>query len=331
MLTPQIPGIVVKIYAEDTTLVEEGQVLIELDPTDQKLIFEKSVNALAQTVRDVSQMFASVYQLAADLDAAKAEAVKAEIYFTDRDALKATGAISVEDYITAELNFFAAKANMASLEFALMKAITAVQGTTVSTHPLVKGAADEVKTQWVALERCKIRAPQTGIIAERMVQVGESVAPDTPLLAVVPLEQMWVEANYKEVQLEGVRLGQPVVMRSDLYGGDCLYRGEVVGIAAGTGAAFSLLPPQNATGNWIKIVQRVPVRVKLNPEQLKAYPLRIGLSMEAKVDIHNQQASRVPLVPCQGPLYETRVFQSQEKGAEALVAQIIEENMFYEE
>ncbi len=328
-LTPQIPGIVVKVNIDEMELVEEGQILVELDRTDAILLLEKNAHTLAQTVRDVVQMFETTYEIAADLETARAELYKAQVYYLDREALKETGAVSMEDYITAELNFYAAKSNFESIEFALIKAITAVKGTTIDTHPLVLRAADELKTSWVALERCNIRAPQKGIVAQRMVQVGESVAPDTPLLAVVPLDQMWVEANFKETQLKKVRLGQSVKVVSDIYKGDCIYQGEVIGIDAGSGAAFSVLPPQNATGNWIKIVQRIPVRVRLDPLQILEYPLRIGLSMTAKVDLKNQEGSRVPEASGVGPLYQTTVFQDQEKGAEALIQKIIEENTIF--
>lgn len=329
-LTSQIPGIVTQINTDFTKLVEEGQILIELDPTDNKLNFAKSLSVLAQTIRDVSQMFETTYQLAADLEGARADLFKAEIYYIDRQSLKDTGAISLEDYITAEINFFSARARFESLEFALMKAITAVKGTTVKTHPLVQKAVEDVKTEWVALERCKIRAPATGIVAQRNVQVGSSVSPEDPLLAIVPMDQIWVNGNFKEVQLEKIRLGQPVELVSDTYGKSHVYKGEVIGIEAGTGAAFSVLPPQNATGNWIKIVQRVPVRIKLNQEDLIDYPLRIGLTMNVAIDIRDQSGPRVPTISEMKRSYGTDVFQDQEMGVQAVIDKIIAENLPFE-
>lgn len=329
-LTPQIPGIVTNIHFDDTELVEEGQVLIELDTTDREIALGLAEAKLADTVRNVVQKFQQVYLLAAQLESAKGELIKTQIFYMDRDALKDTGAISIEDYVAAEMNFVTAKGQFESIEFALMKAISEVKGTTVQTHPLVREAAEAVRDAWVSLERCKIRAPVTGLIAQRHIQVGTSVDPSTALLAIVPLSEIWVNANFKEVHLEKIRIGQPVKVTSDVYGGDVVYRGEVVGLAGGTGAVFSAIPPQNATGNWIKIVQRLPVRVKLHPKELKQYPLRLGLSMHANVDVRDQTGPRVPSVRKDKKLYATTVFEDQEKGADIRIKGIISENIFFE-
>jgi membrane fusion protein (multidrug efflux system) len=187
-------------------------------------------------------------------------------------------------------------------------------------------AVEEVKKTWVDLKRCTILAPAHGQVARRAAQVGEAVNPENPLMVIVPFDQMWVEANFKEVQLKKMRLGQSVTMKSDTYGHDQIYHGKIIGISAGTGSVFSVLPPQNATGNWIKIVQRLPVRVCLNPEEIKRYPLRLGLSMDVKVDLHDQFGKMVPDPIAEKPIYETDIFTGQLEDSDQIVKEIIEAN-----
>ena len=330
MLTPQIPGIVTAVNINETELVEEGQVLIRLDETDRQIDLDSAINHLGDTVRQVTKMFENVYSLAAQFEVRQAELFSAEVDYVDRKSVVAEGAVSDEDYIHSESNFYAAKASVEVVKFQLMQAISLVQKTTIVTHPLVEKAKERVKQTWVNLQRCTIKAPVAGVVALRTVQVGESVMVTTPLLAIVPLDQMWVNANFKEDDLSGIRIGQPVNMTADTYGGQIVYKGEVIGIAAGSGAVFSPLPPQNATGNWIKIVQRIPVRVSINSEQLRRFPLRLGLSMDVHVDIRDKEGRRVPHKSVEKPLYVTDVFINQIDGSEQLIEEILEKNMTFD-
>ncbi len=325
-ITPQVAGIVTAINVDNTDYVEEGQVLIRLDRTDQKLAFEASKNDLADTVRSVVQMFIRVEELEADLEQKDADLYKAQKDYENRVNLVDIGGVSREEFEHVEADFVAAQANRKEAYHALQSAYAEVQNTTVSTHPLVLGAADRVKEAYVNLRRCDILAPVTGYVAQRKVQLGEWVNLAEPLMAVIPLDELWVDANFKETKLSHMRIGQSVKLTADMYGGSVVFHGKVVGMNPGTGSVFSALPPQNATGNWIKIVQRVPVRVSLDAEQLKKFPLWLGLSMEVTVDIHDTSGERLAEVPRTSPLYKTPIYKRQEKGAKRIVERVIREN-----
>ena len=201
-----------------------------------------------------------------------------------------------------------------------------IDHTTVENHPEVRLAAARLRDDYVALQRTTIPAPVTGYVDKRSVQLGQRVQPGTALMAIVPLDQVWVDANFKESQLRHIRIGQPVRLTSDVYGGDVVYRGRVLGLGAGTGSAFALLPPQNATGNWIKVVQRVPVRIALDAGQLARHPLRISLSMEVTVDTHDRSGAALRDDAQSQDAYATSVYQDEAKGAQALIERIIGEN-----
>lgn len=327
IVTPQVSGIVTRITADDTDFVEEGRLLIQLDPTDAIIACEKRKDELAAAVRSIVQKFEKVHELEAERDAKKADLIRAEQDFQHREGLIGSGGVSIEDYEHAIASLSVAIAQLALVDHKLKAALAEVEGTSIEDHPLVNTSKDNLRAAWVALQRCKIAAPATGIIAQRRAQVGEWVDPNDPLLAIVPLDQMWVNANYKEVQLKHLRIGQPVEVVSDTYGGSVVYHGKVLGIAGGTGAVFSILPPQNATGNWIKIVQRVPVRVSLNSEELKQYPLRLGLSVEVTTDTHDREGSRIPKIKPVAAIYETDIFEMQEIGAERLIREILDANI----
>ena len=237
------------------------------------------------------------------------------------------GAVSREEFEHIEAALKTARASAKETYHSLQSAYAQVQGTTVETHPIVKQMIEQVKDAWVNLKRCDILSPVTGYIAQRKAQLGEWVTLSEPLLAVIPLNELWVDANYKETQLTDVRIGQKVKVRSDLYGGNVIYEGKVVGINPGTGSVFSALPPQNATGNWIKIVQRVPVRISLDPVQLKKHPLWLGLSMDTTIDIHNTAGEMLSETSRRKPLYQTEVYQEQEEGVDPVISEIIEKNM----
>ena len=327
IVTPQVPGIVTSLTALSTDFVLKGRVLVELDKTDARICLDKSIAELAAAVRQVQQMFENVNTLYATITKQKALFTRAAQDYERRLSLIDQSAVSVEDLEHTSAELQATYADLRSTEHAFVAALAQVENTTLYDHPLIEKAKNAVRHAYVFLQRCTITAPATGIVAQRSVQVGEHVDKGAPLLAIIPLDQMWITANFKEVQLSKMRIGQSAHVTSDIYGSKAIFNGTVVGIAAGTGAVFSVLPAQNATGNWIKIVQRVPVKIAISEEMLSKYPLRLGLSTEVTVDLHE---SNLPIIPKENPpgaIYTTDVFAEQEEGAEILIAKIIEENI----
>jgi membrane fusion protein, multidrug efflux system len=327
VLTPQIPGIVIAFSAMDADYVPEGRVLVELDKTDATIALDKAIADLGSAVRNVMQMFEQARQYEAMIAMKKAEFIKAAQDYEHRKNLIDEGGVSREDFEHSEAALQASFADLIATEHQYIAAVAQVENTTIVTHPMVEQAKNEVRDTFVTYQRCTIKAPVSGLVAQRTVQVGERVDAGQALMAIVPLDQMWVSANFKEVQLTKMRVGQPAVVDSDIYGGRVKFQGKVAGIGGGTGSVFSVLPPQNATGNWIKIVQRIPVRIILDQNQIKQFPLRLGLSMEVTVDISDTEK---PFVPCERPegaLYRTNVFASQEDGAEELIDEVIEANL----
>lgn len=326
-ITPLRPGFITAIHSDDTFLVKQGQLLIELDRTDALIALEQRKEELAQAVRKICQSFHQVFTYEADIEIKKAELIKAGQDFEHRYNVLDAGGVSLEDY---EHAVAALRASYYALRFAeslYEEALAYVQGTSIRSHPSVQAAAEAVREAWVQLYRCKIYAPVEGLTAQRKIQVGMWVNAGQPLFSVIPLNQIWVNANFKETQLRKMRIGQKVKLTSDLYGDGVVFHGVVVGLPGGAGNAFSLLPPQNLSGNWIKIVQRLPVRVCLDPEELKAHPLRIGLSMEAVVDLHDQQGLLVPTSNVGSPTYSTSIFEKEETGDHEVVDLIIFENL----
>ncbi|MBS0621143.1 MAG: efflux RND transporter periplasmic adaptor subunit [Verrucomicrobia bacterium] len=327
IVMPQVPGIVTSLSALSTDYVVKGRVLVELDRTDAKIALDRSIAELGDAVRQVVGLFEQVERLSAETAGRKAEFVKSAQDYDHRKKLIEEGGVSLEEFehATAALEF--AFSSLIATEHAWISALAQVEGTTIETHPLVEKGKNGVRSAFVALERCTIEAPVTGIVAQRTVQVGEHVRPGQPLLSIVPLEEMWVDANYKENQLTHMRIGQKAVIHSDIYGREVQFTGTLVGIGGGTGSVFSILPPQNATGNWIKIVQRIPVKFELDPHQLKEFPLRLGLSMEVTVDIREKELPMIPQEKPAEPIYKTDVFAQQEEGAEPLIAEVIATNL----
>lgn len=326
VITPQISGFITFVTVEDTELVEEGHILVQLDTIDQTVNLEKAKSELADTVRNVAQLFENVGKLKANVEMRKSEVAKTGQDYEHRKKLIDSGAISVEDFQHAEAFFIEAFASLLAAQHELSAAEALVEGTTIPTHPLVEKAKAATKEAFVNLQRCTIRSPVKGLVANKQAQVGEAIAPNSPLMTIVPLDQIWIDANYKEVQLKKVRIGQPATMTADIYGSDVVYRGKVIGISAATGSVLSVLPPQNATGNWIKIVQRLPVRIQLDPEQIKDHPLRLGLSMYVKVDVSDTKGELIPALSSSQPLFKTNIFEGQELGADELINKIIADN-----
>ncbi|MCB1108474.1 MAG: HlyD family efflux transporter periplasmic adaptor subunit [Chlamydiia bacterium] len=327
-LTTQVPGIVKSINTDNTYFVQKNQVLIELDPTDYELQLRKTAADLGQAVRHVATLFDDVGEKRAEMERAQAELIKAQQDYDHRAGVIGIGGVSLEDFEHSQAELRSARAEASRAQCAYEAAVARVDNTTLYTHPEVIAAQEKMKEAYVNLRRTKIVAPTDGIVDKRSIQIGEWVNPNDPLLAVVPIDQMWVEANYKEIHLKRIRIGQPVKMHADIYGDEVLFNGKVVGLGMGTGAAFSILPPQNATGNWIKIVQRLPVRISFEPEQLRRYPLRIGLSMDVTVDTKNERGGVIP--PPQNvlePMYYTDVYSHQEDGVQEWVDAIMRQNV----
>ena len=338
-VTPQVGGTVIAIHAEDTDFVKAGQPLAELDPADAKLALVQAESALGSAVRQVRTLYANNATLSAQIAARQADVVKAQAElsrasddYARRRSLADKGAVSREDLRHAQVQaetgksaVAAAQAGVTAAREQLASNRTMTEGTSVEQHPLVQAAAARVREAWLALKRTTLPAPVDGYVARRTVQLGQRVAPGTPLLSLIPLGQVWVDANFKEGQLANIRIGQPVKATADVYGSKVEYDGKVAGLSAGTGSAFALLPAQNATGNWIKVVQRVPVRIELDPKQLKEHPLRIGLSMEVTADVHDKNG-RVLSSGAAAPASQTQVYGSQDDGAERAVRRVIAAN-----
>ena len=287
-ITAEIPGSVRAVHARETETVAAGQTLLELDPSDARVAMDAAVADLASTVRQVRGSFAQADRLRAQVAVREVELERARQDLARRASIAGGGAVSAEEVAHARESVQGLEAALRASREDLNVALAQTEGTTPEQHPLVRRAAARVRDAALALQRTRIVSPVRGVVGRKGVQIGQRVAPGTPLMGIVPLEDVWVDANFKEVQLENMRIGQPVELEADLYGSSVTFKGHVLGISPGTGAAFALLPPQNASGNWIKIVQRVPVRIALDPEQVRAHPLRVGLSMRAVVDLHDR-------------------------------------------
>ncbi|MFZ6847403.1 efflux RND transporter periplasmic adaptor subunit [Undibacterium sp. RuRC25W] len=328
-VTPQVAGTVVAIHADDTDLVQAGKPLIDLDKTDAKVTLDQAEAQLAQTVREVKVLFANNASLQANIDLRNTDVDRAKSDLARRQQLLSTGAISSEELEHARSTLKTAEAALIAAREQLASNHALTENTNVTQHPNVLRAASKLREAMLTYSRTNLPAPLTGYIAKRAVQVGQRIAPGTPLLSIVPLNSLWVDANFKEVQLAHMRIGQDVVLHSDLYGSDVEFHGKVLGMSAGTGSAFALLPAQNASGNWIKVVQRVPVRISLDPKELSEHPLRIGVSMQVQVNISQQQGAPIAATPKVGdtPVYQTTVFEQAAKDADQRIAQIINANL----
>ena len=340
-ITPQISGTVMSIMADDTDFVKAGQPLVQLDPADAKVALDQSEAALAQAVRQVRTLYANNGSLAAqvtlrqsDIARAQSDIARAQDDLQRRQALSGNGAVSKEELNHSETALANAKSALAAAQAGVVTAReqllsnqSLTDGTSVAEHPSVLSAAAKVREAYLATQRVAMPAPVDGYVAKRTVQLGQRVAAGTPMMSIVPLSQVWVDANFKEVQLRNIRLGQPVKLTADLYGKKIEYTGKVAGLGVGTGAAFALLPAQNATGNWIKVVQRVPVRITLDSEQLKASPLRVGLSMNVEIDVSAKDGKMLADAPRASALSQTQVYSSEDNGSDAVVQRIIAANL----
>ncbi len=336
-ITPQVGGTVISIGADDTDYVKPGQVLVQLDPADALVALSQAESQLAQTVRQTRTLYANnaplMAQVAAkqaDLSRLQAEAARTADDVERRRPLLATGAVGQEEFHHAQAQAKAAKDAVTAAQAAvrasqaqLDAAEATTKGSNSSDYPTVLAAAAKVREAYLTLERTRLISPVEGYVAKRGVQLGQRVAAGAPLMTVVGLHNLWVDANFKESQLADLRIGQKTELLADVYGDKVVYHGTIVGLGAGTGAAFSLLPAQNATGNWIKVVQRVPVRISLDPADLAKNPLRVGLSMEVKTDIRDQNGSSLSTTQRQAPVAQTALYDASMPAAEERIAQII--------
>jgi len=326
-ISAQVPGTVVAILADDTERVEAGQVLVKLDDTDAQVRLEQARSALAQAVRGVRQQTSSATGADAQVAAARLDLKKVETDLQRHLPLLAAHAESPEIVQHLRDGVAQARAALAAAEAQAQAAHAAIEGTDVADNPAVMQARANFRAAWVAAQRNAIYAPVSGYVAQRSVQLGNSVQPGQQLMTVVPLHDLWVEANFKESQLRHLRIGQDATIESDLYGNDAAFHGKVVGLGAGTGSAFSLLPAQNATGNWIKVVQRVPVRISLDNAELDKHPLRVGLSTAVTVDITDDGGRVLPASPAQRPVAQTTVYERMASQADAQAEQVIRANL----
>jgi membrane fusion protein (multidrug efflux system) len=327
-VTPQLPGTVVTIGADDGDLVHAGDVLVKLDASNTEVALAMAKANLANTVRKVRGLYSNVNGAQADVAARQVAVDKARADYNRRRDLAKSGAISAEELAHAQDALTAAESGLITSQQQYQTSKVLVDDTVVASHPDVQTAAANLRSAYLDNLRTTIVAPVDGYVAKRSVQLGQRIAPGLALMAVVPLHQVWIDANFKETQLTHMRIGQPVNIRSDVYGSAVTYKGKIESLGVGTGSAFALLPAQNATGNWIKIVQRIPVRIVFDdPKQLDQHPLRIGLSTDVEVGLHDQNG---PMLAQQAPIqpaFSTDVYEKQLAQADGMIAQIIHANM----
>jgi len=322
----QVSGSVTKVWADNTDFVQKGDVLVTLDPTDAQQAFEKAQTELASSVRQTRQLMINSKQLQASINVQKTALAQAQTDFNRRVPLGNANLIGREELQHARDAVASAQAQLdvSVQQYNANQAM--VLDTTLDQQPAVKQAATEVRNAWLALQRTKIVSPMTGYVSRRSVQPGAQISSSTPLMAVVPATNLWVDANFKETQLAHMRIGQSATVVSDIYGDEVKYTGKVVGLDMGTGSAFSLLPAQNATGNWIKVVQRLPVRIELDEKQLADHPLRIGLSTLVTVDTANRDGQMLANQARSNPAYESNAREISLEPVNKLIDEIVKAN-----
>ncbi|KHS79159.1 MULTISPECIES: multidrug efflux MFS transporter periplasmic adaptor subunit EmrA [Pectobacterium] len=301
----QVSGSVTHVNVDNTDFVKQGQVLVELDPTDAQQAFERAKTGLANSVRQTHQLIINSKQYQANIELRQTELNKAQSDLSRREALGSANAIGREEVQHARDAVATAKAalEVARQQYQANQAM--ILDTPLEKQPVIQQASVEMRDAWLALQRTKIVSPIDGYVSRRSVQIGARISSTSALMAVVPANHLWVDANFKETQLANMRIGQPATVIADIYGDDVVYQGKVVGLDMGTGSAFSLLPAQNATGNWIKVVQRLPVRIEIDPKQVAEHPLRIGLSALVNVDTANTEGSALAETSRTTPAYQS--------------------------
>lgn len=327
MLTSQVTGNVQEIRADETQLVNAGAEVIKLDAVDADVTLRQAQARLGAIVLQLREKYANAVQYEAVLQQRKLSLKKAEDDLARRTPLGDDHTLSAEEVTHAKQAVDDAKAALNVAVEQVKTAQAALGGTTLAQHPAVLAAKEDFVQAWLAARRNAILAPVSGYVAKRSVQVGAHVSPGMALLSIVPLDQLWVDANFKESELQNIRIGQPVTVEADIYGGKVTYHGNVVGLSAGTGSAFSLLPAQNASGNWIKVVQRLPVRIALDSKELAEHPLRVGLSATVTVDTHRRDGAVLGAAMPSVPVYATQslgqLVQDADKMADTVIAKNI--------
>jgi membrane fusion protein (multidrug efflux system) len=323
-VTSREPATVMTLHADNTQTVHRGQLLIEMDPAAAQVNMQAAEANLARAVRQVQGQFSAADSYRAQVHQAQIALSRARDDYRRR-AMAGRGAVSGEELAHAKDAVTAAQASLNVARGGLEQTLSSIRGTDIARNPDVLAAEARLRSAALVLGHMRIVAPVDGGIAQRTVQVGQQVSAGQPLMAVVPLNNVWVDANFKEVQLADLRIGQPVAVTTDIYGGGVTYRGHIEGLGAGSGSAFALLPPQNASGNWIKVVQRVPVRVSLDPEDLAKHPLRIGLSVTVEADVHDQSGPLVTGKVGRGSI-SAETGEDNQAATEALIARILREN-----
>jgi len=326
-VSSQVTGTVIAVLADDTQRVEAGQVVVRLDPTDAELALARAQNALAQAVRQVRQQTHVAGQYDAGVASRREELARAEADLARREPLLAEHAVAPEEVAHARQAVADARAALDGAERQASASHVLVDGTDIANNPMVQEARAAYREAWVNSHRNAIVAPTSGYVAQRSVQVGSRIQPGQPLLMILPLHDLWIDANFKEVQLKNIRIDQPVEVKTDFYGGGMVFHGRVEGLAAGTGGAFALLPPQNASGNWIKVVQRVPVRIALDPKDLEKYPLRVGLSTEVTVDTHDRGGQVLAQAASKHTVTRTDVYSADLASADAAADAVVQANL----
>jgi membrane fusion protein (multidrug efflux system) len=313
-VSSQLAGTVVEVFARNTSRVEAGQVLLRLDDADARLALERTAANLAQAVRQVRQQMAQAVQYESQIAARELELAQAEQDLALREPLLAEKAVAGEEVRHARNAVALARAALQQSRQQAAAAQSLVDHVSLEQNPAVLAAAAAYKDAWLQAQRSTIVAPASGFIAQRSVQLGQRIAPGEPLMSIIPLQDVWLEANFKEKQLRHLRIGQSARIVTDLYGSDVVFHGHVIGLSAGTGAAFALLPPQNAAGNWIKITQRVPVKIALDGQELAAHPLRLGLSTSTTIDTRDRSGTVLAADPV-SDVHETTASYAQDPAA----------------
>ncbi len=327
VISAQVSGTVIAVLADDTQLVKAGQALVRLDPLDAETALSRAASALAQTVRQVRQEKSTADEYDSLIDTRRLELARATADLAKREPLLAEHAIAPEEVRHMRESVDLARAALTQAVRQSTSSHALVDGTSVEENPAVLQAKAMYRDAWIAAQRNAVVAPVTGYVAERSVQLGQHIQAGQALMTVIPLNSLWVDANFKEVQLRHLRIGQPAEVRSDLYGGSYIFHGHVEGMSAGTGAAFSLLPAQNASGNWIKVVQRVPVRIQIDENDLVKSPLRVGLSATVTVDTTNREGPVLARESIDRPVGDTQVYTQDLDKANADADAVVRRNL----
>ena len=326
-LTPQISGTVTAINADETQYVQQGQLLVQLDPRDSEVALAQARASLGQTVREVAQLFANEHRDAATVSAQQVQFTQAGQDLARDQSLVAAHGVSAETLQHDQHTLASARAGLQQAEATLAATRAAISGTTPQDHPRVLQAEASLRNAWLAAARTRVVSPVSGYVVRRAVQLGQQVTPGTEMLAIVPVDSMWIDANFKENQLSGLRIGQPVQVSADMYGSHVDYHGKVLGLTAGTGSALAVLPAQNASGNWIKIVQRLPVRIGLDAKELEQHPLFLGLSTNVDVDVHNLDGAAISKQAAWPSALSTDAYAAQDAGVDSEIRSIVSQNL----